>query len=242
MKVTSGTKEWADSNVNIAYGCSHDCQYCYAKKLAIFSGRKTRENWKEMVINRKAVEKGYRKRKGRVMFPSSHDITPEILGECLIVLKKLLFAGNTVLITTKPHISCVKEICQSLSHYFNQIQFRFTITSKNNKLLEKYEPGAPRYEERLMCLSYAYGKGIKTSVSIEPFLDYDPIPLIEEIEPYVTESIWIGPLNHYKFPDLIENYRGFHLYEIYRKLRNMKKIRFKDAFIKKMGVRPNVNM
>src|SRR6056297_231416 len=72
----TGTKEWADSNVNIAYGCSHDCKYCYAKKMAIRFKRETERSWKTMRINTKKVNKGYGKRKGRIMFPSSHDVTP----------------------------------------------------------------------------------------------------------------------------------------------------------------------
>jgi len=34
-KITSGTKEWADHNVNLIDGCSHDCRYCYAKGSSI---------------------------------------------------------------------------------------------------------------------------------------------------------------------------------------------------------------
>ena len=34
-KITLGTKEWADSNVNCYFGCSNNCKYCYAKKMAI---------------------------------------------------------------------------------------------------------------------------------------------------------------------------------------------------------------
>ena len=74
--VTKGTKEWASSNVNICKGCFNDCVYCYAKRMGIRFKRNTLENWKFMVINEKAVSKGYGKRKGRIMFPTSHDITP----------------------------------------------------------------------------------------------------------------------------------------------------------------------
>lgn len=35
QKITLGTKEWADSNVNCYLGCSNNCRYCYAKKMAI---------------------------------------------------------------------------------------------------------------------------------------------------------------------------------------------------------------
>ena len=34
LKPKSGTKEWADVNVNILTGCSHNCRYCYAHQTA----------------------------------------------------------------------------------------------------------------------------------------------------------------------------------------------------------------
>ncbi len=166
-KITLGTKEWADSNTNCYYGCSNNCRYCYAKKMAIRFKRKTEDNWKIMEPNKKAIEKGYSKRKGRIMFPTSHDITPESLSGCLIVLKKLLDANNEVLITTKPSLACVKIICNSFYKKRGFIQFRFTITSFNNDLLTFWEPKAPLFEERLESLKHAFKIGYKTSISID---------------------------------------------------------------------------
>lgn len=197
-KITSGTKEWADSNVNLYYGCSNDCIYCYAKKMAIRFGRKTEENWKIMLPNWNAIEKRYGKRKGRIMFPTSHDITEGSIIACIDILRKLLRAGNSVLITTKPYLKAVQEICNWFFQYKDQIQFRFTITSINWWILKEYEPGAPELVERINSLIYAFRKGYKTSVSIEPFLDMNPIALIYLVAPYVTESIWLGKLNYMK--------------------------------------------
>ena len=30
-----GVEEWAKHSANCFYGCSHDCQYCYAKSMAV---------------------------------------------------------------------------------------------------------------------------------------------------------------------------------------------------------------
>lgn len=87
----------ATSNVNIISGCHHNCRYCYAKKMAIRFGRKTELTWKDMKINENKVIQSYKKRKGRIMFPSSHDIVPVFKDEYFLVLKKLLDAGNSVL-------------------------------------------------------------------------------------------------------------------------------------------------
>ena len=94
-KIT-GTREWADYNVNCVSGCSNDCRYCYAKIMAKRFGRATDETWKIMKINNVKVNMNYGKKSGRVMFPSSHDITddPDIENACLSVLSNLLKNGN----------------------------------------------------------------------------------------------------------------------------------------------------
>jgi len=208
-KITLGTKEWADSNVNCYLGCSNNCRYCYAKKMAIRFKKKTEDTWKIMVPNQKNINKGYRKRRGRIMFPTSHDITIESLEGCLIVLKKLIKSKNDLLITTKPNFYCIKRICQDCLDLKDFIQFRFTITSNNSKLIEFWEPGAPSYEERLKSLKYAYSRGFKTSISIEPFLDKNPYELFEVLKPFTTESIWIGKMNYIRSKNLTRSERVY---------------------------------
>lgn len=195
-KITDGVKEWASSSVNCYYGCSNNCRYCYAKKMAIRFGRKTAENWEEMELNEKAVNKGYRKREGRIMFPTSHDITIESYLYCITQLKKMLKAGNEVLITTKPDPICIFKLLEDIHEYKGQVQFRFTITSFYDKKLKFWEENAPSFQERIVSLKLAYRSGYKTSISIEPFLDEDPIPLILKLSPYVSESIWLGKMNY----------------------------------------------
>ncbi len=209
-KITLGTKEWADSNVNCYYGCFNNCRYCYAKKMAIRFNRKTEDNWKVMVPNNMIINKNYRKRRGRIMFPTSHDITEESLENCLIVLEKLLDAGNEVLITTKPQLKCISKICNKFSKFKDLIQFRFTITSTNDQNLRFWEQGAPRFEERLKCVKYAFENEFKTSISIEPVLDIDPFILVNILLPYITESIWIGKMNYMKTKNLSKNEEKFH--------------------------------
>ena len=195
-KITLGTKEWADSNVNCYFGCSNDCRYCYAKKMAIRFKRKTEDDWKFMIPNQKAISKGYRKRNGRVMFPTSHDITTENLVNCINVLKKLVEVGNSILITTKPNYDCIKKICEVFSQFKGLIQFRFTITSIDDNILKFWERGAPNFKERYKSLKFAFRNGFKTSISIEPFLDQNPYALVDILIPYVSESIWIGKMNY----------------------------------------------
>jgi hypothetical protein len=74
-----------------------------------------------------------------------------------------------------------------------------------------------------------------------PFLDYDPEPLVRNVEPYCTESIWIGKMNYIQKNNLSpfeqqyservrKNYSHARLKEVFWKLREIPKVRFKDSF------------
>ncbi len=114
-EILFGTKEWAPYNFNFISGCSNDCTYWYAKEMAIRFKRKTSDTWKdEDPVPMKG--KSFRKRDGRIMIPSSHDITPSNIDLALEVMCKLLKNGNELLIVTKPHFSCVKRIIDQLGY------------------------------------------------------------------------------------------------------------------------------
>ncbi|MDX2468945.1 MAG: radical SAM protein [SAR324 cluster bacterium] len=190
-----GTKEWASINVNLINGCQHDCLYCYAKSMVLRHKSIEIENWSNPEFKPGALERAYRKRKGTIMYPSVHDIHPDQLTEHLILLKKLLEAGNDLLIVSKPHLKCIKAICKKFRRYKKQILFRFSIGSANDEVLEFWEPNAPLFKERLSCLKHAYKKGFKTSVSCEPMLDNKIGEVIEKTEDFVSDSIWLGKMN-----------------------------------------------
>jgi len=252
-KITSGTREWADHNVNCFKGCYNDCRYCYAKLMAKRFGRRTEKTWKKMEVRRDVLNRNFGKFNGRVMFPSSHDIidTPGIKEVCFTIIRKLLEAQNELLITTKPRPSVIREIIELFKSYKSQIQFRFTVTSSDNKLLSFWEPNAPKFKERLESLTYAFEEGFKTSVSIEPFLDYEPQKLVMVLAPFVTESIWLGPMNYIPrnnipkddephYENIRRNYEISHLREIFESLKDFPRIRFKDSMAIKLNI-PSVH-
>ncbi len=196
---SKGTKEWSVKSANFISGCEHDCKYCFSKATAIYNKRKAQYNWNEEIVKQNKLTKGWRLRKsGRIMVPSSHDITPDHLPESIQFLKNILRPGNEVLIVSKPHPECIKAICDEFAEYRNKILFRFTIGSSDDKVLKFWEPGAPSFEERLSALKYAYETGYATSISCEPMLD-DKIDLVvDAVRPYVTHSIWLGKMNKMK--------------------------------------------
>lgn len=176
------------------------------------------------------------------MFPSTHDlfeISP-FKEACMTVLGRLLESDNEVLVTTKPRLIVIQEIIERFGDFKEKMQFRFTITSDDDRLLKFWEPNAPNYEERLSSLKLAFQKKFKTSISVEPFLDYDPTRLFKTITPFVTESIWMGKMNYIArngisrkeerpYNRIRKNYERRHLLEICSQLCKNSKIRFKDS-------------
>lgn len=131
------------------------------------------------------------------MFPSAHNITPENVELCLqFILRILNESAANILIVIKPYLRVVMRLCEELHPFKERILFRFTITSYHQKTLKKYEPNAPDFPERFTALRYTHYHRYKTSVSIEPFLDMNPIPLIKILETWVTDTIWLGKLNY----------------------------------------------
>lgn len=155
------------------------------------------------------------------MYPTSHDIFPldctceiskEIresisldqykkIEECyktsLNVIDHVLHVGNRLLLVTKPHYKFIQDCISRFKQFKDQIIFRFTITSLGNKLMREFEPKAPDFKERMECIDIALKNGFNVTISIEPFLDMNPIKLIEYLNlnfPGLSE-IWLGAMS-----------------------------------------------
>lgn len=192
---TRGTREWAGKNVNIQIGCEHGCRYCYARYNAVCRFKRcTAEQWANPQVDRSKIRREYRLVNTTVMFPSSHDITPRNLCDCFLVLRKLLRAGNRVLIVSKPHRECVRILIEGLADWRRQVEFRFSITTADQAARAFWEPAAPGYAERIDCLAAASRAGYPTSVSIEPVLDTS-VPTILADAAEWTNEIWVGRMN-----------------------------------------------
>jgi DNA repair photolyase len=199
-KGVSGTKEWSSSSVNCMDGCSNDCLYCYAKATAISRlKRSTPETWKD---EKPRKPKGYGKREGTIMFPTTHDLTLGNIGHCERVAADLLAALNRLLIVSKPRPDVIERLCKRMADVNpdarKRVLFRFTIGSTDSRALRFWEPNAPSYEQRLYSLMWCHKNGWQTSVSMEPLLEieWDAVQRqVEALSPYVTDAIWIGKMN-----------------------------------------------
>ena len=247
-----GVGEWAKYSVNIQDGCEHDCRYCYAKGMAVRFGRMTPTSWSTPRLREEAKGRNYRKRNGRIMFPTSHDITPENVTGCLVVLRKMLASGNDVLIVSKPHPSCVEQICEALGGYWKQIVFRFTIGSACESTLRYWEPNAPSFSDRLAALKIAHRSGFATSISCEPMLDTNIAAVIAATKPFVTDAIWLGRANNLRAAmslncpgdaeakrmadALLAEQTDEYLRDLYERYKAYRMIKFKDSIKKVVGL------
>ncbi|SDO37386.1 radical SAM protein [Desulforhopalus singaporensis] len=196
-KPIKGTREWAVAEINCSLGCPNDCRYCYARAAALRSGKIAGPGeWKECVVLAQDPALAARRYGGQIMFPSVHDIVEENIDASVKLLKSLLGAGNRVLIVSKPRLACIKSLCAELVEFRDNIQFRFTITARDDAILRFWEPGAPSYRERVASLEYAFAHGFTTSVSVEPMLDFpDVVAMVYQLLPYVSATVWLGKMN-----------------------------------------------
>ena len=194
----TGTKEWSDFSYNICTGCVHGCLYCYAHNMAarFKPNLRTNEQWRQQQISVKGRQLGAEVgKKGVVMFPTTHDITPEFLEQSLTTIRNLL-RNNSVLIVSKPHLSVIKTLCRELKLAKAKVMFRFSLGTLNAQQTDFWEPVAPKPSERLAALKHAFKMGYSTSISAEPMLDDNVgiMKLVQTVKPYVTDTIWLGKM------------------------------------------------
>jgi DNA repair photolyase len=203
-KKATGVQEWASHSINIQRGCSAGCLYCFASANAYRFKKVKPGEWVNPVINNPVLtHKMEQKLDGVIMFPTAHDITRQNWPQCLEALRSMLFAGNSVLIVTKPNLESIKGICADglFRSFKERVLWRFTIGTDNEADLKYWEPGAPSFRERLKCLEYAWADGWKTSISCEPLLTMSidqTIGMVNLLRAFVTDHIWLGRANHLK--------------------------------------------
>ena len=188
----TGTREWSEHSFNCVKGCSHGCLYCFGRDGRF--NKKRGANWtSEETYNRQV-----KKFPGVVMFPTIHDFTYPVGFHCVYYLRALLAKGNRVLVVTKSDTSTVAAIVLALLDYpREQSEIRFTLSQFSVEIGKFWEPGAPDIKRRMAALFWAYGQGVRTSVSCEPWLDtHDALyALVAVVSSSVTETIWIGHAN-----------------------------------------------
>jgi len=220
--------------------------------MAVRFKRKVPRSWSDEEPVLEQVRKVCRGEPVRVMFPSTHDITPASLPLCLEAMEIMLDHGHRLLIVSKPHVGCIAAICEAFSSYRHRMLFRFTIGSTDDKVLRFWEPNAPIFMERLDALCLAQEKGFETSVSCEPMLDSKVQAVVDAVSPFVTDSIWIGKANQLRqrlrvnghgdaetmrrAGDLIESQCDDNIKALHSRLNGNPKIKWKDSIKRLLGL------
>lgn len=228
-KKTTGTYEWANKTFNLQFGCENNCTYCYAKRMANRFGRIPFLGWNHPIMKPlPEIPKN-----SLVMFPSTHDITPNNLSLSIKCINHLLSKNNRILIVSKPRLDCIAQITsnEEIIKRKDRIEFRFTIGCwfENDYIRKIWEPDASPITERYDCVRLALDREFKVSISIEPLLETNLIDfgeMIADFEYHHVSEIWIGAMNYSKeIPNL--DFKA-----VYNIAKESPIVKFKESFRK----------
>lgn len=153
-------------------GCQHACVYCYSPGVL----REQRE-WGAFVdvkinLPRILLKELKRRRRGVVGVSTVTDAYQpverryKLTRACLRLLMKRDFP---VVIQTKSAL-VLRDL--DLLKKFSRVEVGFTITSPDDEVAVKYEPGASKVEERLKALEKIVDSGIDTWVFLGPIMPH----------------------------------------------------------------------
>lgn len=183
-----------DYALNPYRGCEHACIYCYAPSVIKYRGE---EKWGDFVDVRKnmsrVLSKELRggKKKGTVGISTITDpYQPaeeryEITRNCLEVLLEHDFP---ISIQTKSSLVLRDP---DLLKRFSKCEVGFTITSIDDEIRAKYEPGSSSFEEKLAAIRELSESGIITWVFLGPIMPYitDKDDNLEQFMSKISQSI-----------------------------------------------------
>ena len=162
-----------DYVINPYTGCQYGCTYCYARFMKRFTGHK--ERWGEFVdvkINAAELlqQEINKKPAGRVWISGVCDpYQPlekryELTKKCLEILRQHDWPAT---IQTK---SALVLRDMKLLRGSGKIEVGLTITTRDEKVRQLFEPNAPSSQERIEALEELHLAGIKTFAMIAPML------------------------------------------------------------------------
>lgn len=195
-KPSGKAKEYGEYAINIYTGCPHRCYYCFAPSVI----RKDREKFHSHVEPRtdivKAVEKQIEAERieGQLIHlcftcdPYPTGVDSDATRQIIRIIKE---TGNHVQILTKGDGTRDFDLLDENDWYGVSI-------SCNTDTQKQVEPNATNPLCRLLNISEAKSKGIKTWVSFEPVIEPDEV--LKCISEYnnLFDKIKIGKLNYFQ--------------------------------------------
>lgn len=220
-----------DYCVNCYVGCTHGCIYCYARFMKRFSGHE--ESWGKFLdakVNAPEllIREVKRKKPGRVFVSSVCDAYQPaekrygLTRECLCIL---IDAGFHPSILTKSKL-VMRDFDILLGH--SNCDVACTLTTMDEQLRFRIEPGASPTRERIAALEEACNRGIPAGAFLGPFMpglsDNDEAldALVSAIAPLPLSNILADKLNPRPgvWNEVVPFLRRYHpdLIDLYRRL------------------------
>ncbi len=176
-------------NMNIYRGCQHQCIYCDSRSECYQI-----ENFNDVLVKVNAIEllrkELPRKRvKGTIGTGSMSDpylpleLQRNLTGQALQVIAAHHFPVH--IITKSNLVLRDLEILQQISQVYAAVTF--TITTADDSLAKKLEPGAPPPSARLIAMRELAARGILTGVTMMPIL-----PFIEDTQENITQIVTLA--------------------------------------------------
>lgn len=173
-------------NMNLYRGCQHQCIYCDSRSTCYQI-----ENFKDILVKVNAIEllenELSRKRvKGTIGTGSMNDPYMPIeekvnlTGRALEVIARFGFPVH--IITKSDLVLRDLEILREINRVYAAVSF--TVTTTDEELARKVEPGAPAVSKRFNAMRTLSANGILTGVTMMPIL-----PFLEDNEENITQIV-----------------------------------------------------
>lgn len=185
--------EYSPFSLNLHNGCSHDCQYCYAKKR--FIGTCETRVKKSSLANIESDLKGWQGERKPVHLTfqgDPYDLGRQDNSEVRKALELFRKYNHPFQVLTKGGTKAV----QDFDLYGPTDRFGSTLTFLNDVDSMKWEPAAALPGDRIEALRQAHSRKIKTWASLEPVIDpAQTLALIEATHDFV-DHYGVGKMNH----------------------------------------------
>lgn len=172
-------------NMNVYRGCAHGCVYCDTRSACYGVGDLSAVRVKANALE--LLEKELRVRpRGTVGTGSMNDPYMPAEGKLRLVRRALESLARhrfpVHVITKSDRVVRDADVLQDLSSVYAAVSF--TVTTADNDLAERLEPGAPAPAARLAAMERLAAAGIYTGVTMMPLL-----PFITDTEENVREVL-----------------------------------------------------
>ena len=214
-----------DYALNPYGGCAFRCSYCYVPKFP--NARHAPEDWGSWVEVKTNAPELIRKDRlkvfgSRIFFSSATDpyqyVELKYRLSRLCLQELLRYQPAHITMHTRSHL--MLEDIELLKAFGNRLQVGVSITTDDETIREKFEPGAPSLARRLELIASLSEQGVSVYASISPLLPCDPKRLVALLKPYVSRA-WVDQMNWIEVnnqPQLLEEYKTFFANPHYEQL------------------------